>query len=70
MRDLALLVSSFATLITAIGSLVIGIRNTRKIELVHKATNSMKDELVRSTAKASEAEGHAAGLQQGRGEKR
>jgi hypothetical protein len=37
----------------------------QKIEL---ATNSMKDALVLATAKASEAEGHAAGLQQGRAE--
>jgi hypothetical protein len=39
---------------------------TRQVE---KNTNSMKDALVSSTAKASLAEGHAAGLEQGRDEK-
>ena len=35
---------------------------------VETATNSMKDALVASTAKASMAEGKAVGLQQGRSE--
>ncbi len=33
-----------------------------KVEVVHKATNSLKDELVISTDKAARAEGHAAGI--------
>jgi hypothetical protein len=37
---------------------------------VEKATNSMKDALVAATAKASLAEGTAAGLKQGREEPR
>jgi hypothetical protein len=36
-------------------------RNGRKIEEVHRATNSMKDALVASTAKES----YAAGLKEG-----
>ncbi len=37
-----------------------------KVEVVHRATNSIKDELVKSTAKASRAEGVAEGVQQER----
>lgn len=40
------------------------------MHLVEKNTNSMKDALVASTAKASLAEGTAAGLERGRGETR
>jgi hypothetical protein len=40
-------------------------RNVRKVEI---ATNSMKDALVASTAKASKAEGHAAGRAEMRAE--
>ena len=36
---------------------------SQKLEEVHLATNSMKDELVKSTAKASHAEGMAEGRQ-------
>lgn len=50
-------------------------RNGRKanqiaenVQTIEKATNSMKDALVAATAKASLAEGTAAGLQQGRAE--
>ena len=38
------------------------------IAIVEKATNSMKDALVASTARAAQAEGHAEGLEQGRSE--
>jgi hypothetical protein len=45
-------------------------KNTNKtIEVLEKNTNSIKDALVASTAKASLAEGKAEGLQQGRDEK-
>jgi hypothetical protein len=40
------------------------------VQVIEKATNSMKDALVAATAKASLAEGHAEGLQQGRAEER
>ena len=39
------------------------------MNLLEKNTNSIKDALVAATAKASLAEGTAAGLQQGRNEK-
>lgn len=40
------------------------------VHTIEKATNSMKDQLVASTAKASLFEGTAIGLQQGRDEAR
>ena len=43
-------------------------KTEKNMAIVEKATNSMKDALVASTAKASLAEGHAAGLEQGRTE--
>jgi hypothetical protein len=51
---------NFANLLTAfaaVGALVFSILNSIKIETVHKATNSMKDELVAVTKLASHAEG-------------
>src|SRR5260221_8932500 len=43
-------------------------RTRKEVKIVEKATNSMKDALVAATAKASLAEGTAAGLAQGRSE--
>ena len=49
---------------------VMQLYNTYLVHRTEKNTNSMKDALVASTAKASLAEGHAAGLEQGRDEKK
>ncbi len=43
-------------------------RTDKNMKLLEKNTNSIKDALVASTAKASLAEGTAAGLAQGRSE--
>lgn len=51
--EISQLITSFA----AVGGLIISWLNRRKIETVHKATNSMKDELVALTAKSSFQEG-------------
>ena len=64
--EVAQIITSVATLIAACGAILIGWWNARKIEEVHKATNSMKDELVAATAKSSKAEG----LKEGRDERR
>jgi hypothetical protein len=64
--ELIQIIASTATLVAAIGTLLMSYRNSTKIEAVHLATNSMKDELVRATASASKAEG----LEQGRAEQR
>ncbi len=56
--EIAQILVALATLVSAFTGLVIGIRNTRKIQEVHIATNSMKDELVETTKLAA----HAAGM--------
>lgn len=43
-------------------------RTGEQMNVLEKNTNSIKDALVASTAKASQAEGHAQGLAEGRGE--
>lgn len=56
-KEIAEIIGQLAIFVTAIASLIASIRNSRKIEQVHVATNSMKDELVAVTKKASKAEG-------------
>ena len=75
LSDVANIIVASATLVTALGAFVTGIINARRItavkenvQTIEKATNSMKDALVDATAKASLAEGKAAGLAQGRSE--
>jgi hypothetical protein len=58
--DLAQILGAAASLVAAIGTFV----NGRKIDVVHRATNSMKDELVREVRVSS----HAEGLREGREE--
>jgi hypothetical protein len=70
--ELFQLLTAIAATAAAVQSFLNG-RRSAKIEknvaVIEKATNSMKDALVASTAKASHAEGMADGLQQGRAEK-
>lgn len=51
------LVSSIPVTVTSIAALIIAIKNTHKVEEIHKATNSMKDALVLSTEKEALARG-------------
>jgi hypothetical protein len=57
-----------ASLLTSIATLIYVIRMERKVEIVHKATNSLVTQLIDSTAEASDAKGHARGLEEGRAE--
>ncbi len=66
--NLPALVASLIALVSAIAAFVQSLRNgekaavlAEKIEVVHRATNSIKDELVASTARAAHAEGLAEG---------
>ena len=59
------LIPAITTPIVAIAVAYFGRQIAQKVDEVHKQTNSIKDELVASTAKASLAEGHAAGLAEG-----
>ncbi len=60
--EAALIISATGTLLTAIGQ-VYNVWNIRRVE---RNTNSIKDALVASTAKASHAEGLAEGKAQRR----
>lgn len=78
--DVASIIQSvglFITACTSAGALIQSMRNGKKakkiaedVQTIHLATNSMKDALVASTARASLAEGTAVGLAQGRSEGR
>ena len=57
------LIGSVAPTLLAAAALVASLRNAKKIEEVHLATNSMKDALVASTDQASRAEGELKGAQ-------
>lgn len=53
-------IAALAAFVTSIAGVVISIRNARKVEEIHKSTNSMKDALVEAAAR----EGHAAGVRE------
>ena len=51
------LVGAIGALFVSIGGMFVSLRNSRKIEEVHIATNSKMDKLLTITATASKAEG-------------
>lgn len=55
--------SGFAALITAITGLVVGIRNSRKIQEVHELTNSLATRSEANARKQGLAEGNITGRQ-------
>lgn len=62
-------IASFAQLLVAfasLGGLFISWKNNKAIEVIHHATNGMKDELVAEVRKAAKAEGTADGIAQER----
>lgn len=75
MDPTAQIIVAYATLVTAISAAIVSLVNTyrigrvaKNVQVIETATNSMKDQLVLATAKASLAEGTAVGLAQGRAE--
>ena len=52
------LIAGIPPTLASLSALIISLRNGKKVDEVHKATNSMKDALV----KAALIEGHAAGV--------
>ena len=58
--EIAQIILATATLVTAIGAVLLGWHNSNKIEQVHKATNSLTDRLVETT----KTEAHAAGVKE------
>lgn len=61
MTDIAPIILSLATLITALGGALVSWRNSKGIEVIHKATNSMKDELVAEVRAAATLAGEKIG---------
>jgi uncharacterized membrane protein len=55
--EIAQIITSIGTLIAALGSLVISLRNGVKIEQVHQTTNSKMDKLIEVSIKSARAEG-------------
>lgn len=73
MDSTAQIILAIATLVTAVAAATVSLVNTfrigrvaKNVEKIEIATNSMKDQLVVATAKASHAEGTAEGLAAGR----
>ena len=56
-QEVVLLVTCFANTVGVLGGLAISLRNGRRIEEVHLATNGMKKELVDEVRSASFARG-------------
>jgi type III secretory pathway component EscS len=54
---LALIITSVATLITAIGGVLIGLVNARKLTQVHESTNGKMEELLQISKQSSFAAG-------------
>lgn len=59
--EIAQIIVALATLITSLTAAIVGLRNSTKIDVIHTATNSMKDQLVAVTAASSKAEGNLEG---------
>ena len=60
--EIAQVIVSVATLVTAIGGVLIGLRNSRKINDVHDLTNGKMDKFLAVTKTSATAEGHLAGV--------
>jgi hypothetical protein len=59
MEGIAALIVAVATLITAIGALIVGIMNAWRISDVHVSINSRMDQLLKSHGQEMKAEGVA-----------
>jgi len=55
--EIAQIITSVATLLGVIGGVVVSLRNSRKIEEVHKSTNGKMAALIREVREASFAKG-------------
>ncbi len=58
--ETAQLITSVGILITAVGGLVVSLRNSKKIDDVHKTTNSLAERAEERAHQAGIAEGKAA----------
>jgi hypothetical protein len=62
--EVALILTAAGTLIASVGGVIVGVRNSRKIEEVHKSTNGKMEQLLEITSKSAKAEGNLEGRQQ------
>jgi hypothetical protein len=65
--SLAVVITSVATLVTAVGGAIIGISNARKLTQVHESTNGKMEELLRVVREASFAAGQKDQKEKGNG---
>jgi uncharacterized membrane protein len=56
-NEVALIITSAATLVTSIGGIVLGLVNRTNIKEVHASTNGKMDQLLHVVKKSSFAEG-------------
>lgn len=57
--EIALIITALGTFMTSLGSVFVSMRNSRKIDDVHRSTNGKMEELLKLTAKSAKAEGIA-----------
>jgi len=57
-------IASGAALLTALATLISVFWNSRKLEVIHKATNSMHEEIVKVTGEAEHAKGRLEGTRE------
>lgn len=62
--EVAVIIGAVGTFISSTASAFISLRNSRKIDSVHDATNSKMDRLLAVTGAAEKAKGIQEGLQQ------
>lgn len=56
------LIAAFPPTLVALAALIVGVRNSRKVDSVHLLINSRMTELLASTGAAARAEGHTEGV--------
>ena len=59
-------IAQFTAAVASLTAAVSSFRNSRKIDVIRKATDGLAANLVATTAVAAKAEGKAEGLEQGR----
>ena len=67
--ELSQIIISLSTLVGVVGSTVVSLRNSKKIEEVHQSTDGKMDELLKLTAHSSFAAGQKDEKENGNGSK-
>lgn len=56
-NNLPTLIIAFGTFVASVVAALSSLRNNKNIQAIHTATNSMKDDLIRTTGEAEHAKG-------------